>query len=96
MRTPQFTSMNNGKRQIIQLLNRNVVANVTMMRVVQIACYVASVVVLAFSIWSLTHSELTGAQVVFGLLLASCGPLVFLGMGLVLPAVTAAQDSQEE
>ena len=96
MRTPQFTSMNNGKRQIIQLLNRNVFANVTMMRVVQIACYVASVVVLALSIWNLTHSELTAAQIVFGLLLASCGPLVFLGMGLALPAVAATEDAEAE
>ena len=96
MRTPQFTSMNNGKRQIIQLLNRNVVASVTMMQVVQIACYVTSVVVLALSIWNLTHSELTGAQIVFGLLLASCGPLVFLGAGLVLPAVAATEDAEAE
>lgn len=88
--------MNNGKRQIIQLLNRSVVANVTMMRVVQIACYVASVVVLALSIWNLTHSELTGARIFFGLLLASCGPLVFLGAGLVLPAVTATEESRDE
>ena len=96
MRTPQFTSMNNGKRQIIELLNRNVVANVTMMRVVQIACYIASVVVLAVSIWNLTHSELTAGRIIFGLLLASCGPLVFLGMGLVLPVVIATEDSREE
>lgn len=88
--------MNNGKRQIIQLLNRNVVANVTMMRVVQIACYLASVIVLAVGIWNLTHSELTVARIFFGLLLASCGPLVFLGLGLVLPVVTATENSQSE
>ena len=83
--------MNKGKRQIIQLLNRNVVASVTMMRVVQIACYISSVVVLAWSIWNLTHSELTGTEIVFGLLTASLGPLVFLGVGVLLPLLIAGE-----
>lgn len=88
--------MNYGKRQIIQLLKRNVVAKVTMMRVVQIACYFASVAVLALSIVYLALSELTGAQILFGLLLSSLGPLLFLGMGLVLPLVTRMEESQSE
>ena len=88
--------MNKGKRQIIQLLNRNVVANVTMMRVVQIVCYIASVVVLALSIWNLTRSDLTGTQIILGMLVSSLGPLVFLGIGLLLPMVTSSKDTQIE
>ena len=88
--------MNKGKRQIIQLLNRNVVANVTMMRVVQIVCYIASVVVLALSIWNLTRSDLTGTQIILGMLVSSLGPLVFLGIGLLLPVVTSSKDTQIE
>jgi len=53
------------KQQIIQLLNRNIVANVTLMRFVQIACFVSSVGVLAFSAWNLTRLDLTAVQVIF-------------------------------
>ena len=89
--------MNKGKRQIIQLLNRQVVANVTMMRVVQIACYIASVIVLVASIWLLAYSELTKKQIILGMLLSSLGPLFFIGIGLVLPVlVTATEDTQAE
>ena len=93
---PQITHMNKGKRQIIQLLNRNVVANVTMMRVVQVVCYIASVVVFALSIWNLTRSDLTGTQIILGMLVSSLGPLVFLGIGLLLPMVTSSKDTQIE
>ena len=88
--------MNKGKRQIIQLLNRNIVANLTLMRFVQITCYIASVVVLALSIWNLTHSDLSGAQIILGMLLSSLGPLLFIGIGLLLPIVTATEDTQAE
>ena len=86
--------MNKGKRQIIQLLNRNLIANVTMMKAVQISCYLASVLVLAWSIWNLTHSELTGTQIVFGLLTSSLGPVVFLGIGVLLPLWIAGETSE--
>jgi hypothetical protein len=86
--------MKKGKKQIIQLLNRNIIANVTMMRVVQIACYLASVLVLAGSIWNLTHSELNGTQIVFGLLLSVLGPLVFLGIGVLLPLLIARESEE--
>ena len=88
--------MNKGKRQIIQVLNRNVVANVTMMKVVQIACYIASVVVLALSIWNLTRSDLSGTQIILGMLLSSLGPLFSIGIGLLLPVVTSSEDTQAE
>lgn len=89
--------MNKGKRQIIQLLNRNIVANVTMMKVVQIACYLASVLMLVLSIWNLTRSDLSGTQIVLGMVLSSLGPLFFIGIGLVLPVVvTAREDTQAE
>lgn len=88
--------MNKGKRQIIQLLNRNIVANVTMVKVVQIACYVASVLTLVLSIWFMSRSDLSGRQIILGMLLSSLGPLFFIGIGLVLPAVTASEDTQAE
>ena len=89
--------MNKGKRQIIQLLNRNVVASVTMMRIVQIACFVASILVVVLGIWKLTTSDLSGAQIVFGLLSSSLGPLLFLGIGVFLPmVVTSTEDNQAE
>ncbi len=87
--------MNKGKRQIIQLLNRNVIAKVTMMRVIQVSCYLASIAVLAFSIWHLAFSELTKAQIVLGFLCSSLGPLIFISIGLLLPIVTATDDPQK-
>lgn len=86
--------MNKGKRQIIQLLNRNLIANVTMMKAVQISCYLASVLVLAWSIWNLTHSELTVTQITCGLLTSSLGPVVFLGIGVLLPLWIAGETSE--
>ena len=91
---PQLQFMNKGKRQIIQLLNRNVVAKVTMMRVIIIACYLSSVLVLAWSFWKLTHSDLTGTQIVFGLLMSSLGPLVFLGLAVLLPLLSAGEPTE--
>lgn len=88
--------MNKGKRQIIQILNRNVVANVTMLRVLQIACFVASVFVLVLGVWTLIRSDLTAAQIVLGLLVSSFGPLVFLAIGLLLPVVSRMGDAQVE
>ena len=85
---------NKGKKQIIQLLNRNIIANVTMMRAVQIACYVSSVLVLAGSIWDLMRSELNGEQIVFGLLLSIFGPLVFLGIAVLLPMLVARETEE--
>ena len=86
--------MNKGKRQIIQLLNRNVIATVTMMKVVQIMCYISSVLVLAWSFWNLMHSDLTATEIVFGLLVSILGPLVFLGIGVLLPLLIAGQTAE--
>ena len=83
-------------RQIIQLLNRNIIANVTWMRFVQIACFVASVVVLALSAWNLSRLELTVAQIIFGILLSSLTSLVFIGIGLLLPSVAVREGEESE
>jgi hypothetical protein len=88
--------MKTGKRQIIQLLNRNIVANVTVMRFVQITCFVASVLVLAVSVWNLTRVELTAVQTVFGILLSSLTSLVFIGFGLLLPSLAVVEGEQSE
>ena len=92
--SPQLEFMNKGKRQIIQLLNRNVVAKVTMMKVIQIACYIASVILLAWSFWNLTHSDLTAMQIVRGLLVSVLGPLVFLGIAVLLPLLSAGESTE--
>ena len=91
---PQLEFMNKGKRQIIRLLNRNVIANVTMMKMVQVSCYLSSVLVLGWSIWNLTHSDLTGTQIVFGLLTSTLGPLVFLGIGVLLPLLISGEAAE--
>ena len=88
--------MNNGKRQIIRLLNRNVVAKVTLMRCVQFACCVAGAAVFALALRGLLRSELTGAQIVLWLLMCSAGPLVFIGAALVLPMVAEKEDTRVE
>jgi len=85
-----------GKRQIIQLLNRNIVANVTLMRFAQIACFFASVAVLAVSAWNLTRLDLTAAQTIAGILLSSLASLVFIGIGLLLPSAAAVDGEQSE
>jgi hypothetical protein len=92
---PPDHKMNKGKRQIIQLLNRNVVANVTITRVIQVTCYLASIAVLAFSIWHLAFSELTKLQIALGFLCSSLGPLFFISIGLLLPIVAATDDPQK-
>lgn len=86
--------MKTAKRQILQLLNRTTVANVTLMRLVQIASLVASVVVFAASAWDLTRLELTAAQTILGIFLSSLTSLFFIGIGLLLPSVAATDGEQ--
>jgi hypothetical protein len=85
-----------GTRQIIKLLNQNLVANVTVMKAVQIACFLASVAVLSLGIWSLTRSELTVVQTIFGIFLSSLTSLLFIGIGLLLPSVAEMEEEQSE
>ena len=88
--------MKNAKRQIIQLLNRIVIGNVTFMRVLQVTCFVASVGVLAFTACDLMHFELTAVQAVVGVLLSSLTSLVFIGIGLLLPSVAGMEGEQSD
>ena len=85
-----------AKRQIVQLLNRIVVANVTLMRFAQVACFVTSVIVLTLGIWNLIHCELTAVQTVLGILLSSLTSLVFIGIGLLLPNAIATDGEESE
>jgi hypothetical protein len=73
------------KHPIVQLLKRNIVADEILMRVVQLACFVAGVAVLALSIWKLTRLDLTEAQLFAGVLLALVTPLLLIVIGLLLP-----------
>ncbi len=88
--------MNNGKRQIIQLLNRRVIAQVTWMQCVQAGCFIASVLALVLGIWALVRLDLSVLQIVLGVLISSLVPLVFAGIGILLPTLAAAEDSQPE
>ncbi len=88
--------MNNGKRQITQLLNRRVAGQVTWMQCVQAACFIASVVALGLGIWALVRLDLSVVQIVLGVLVSSLVPLVFAGIGVLLPTLAAAGDSQPE
>jgi hypothetical protein len=93
---PRIATMNNEKRRIRKLLNKPVVANVTLMQCVQCVCYMAGTAVFARAVWSLARTELTIAQTVVWFLVCSMGPLIFIGIALLLPMLAAAEDAQAE
>ena len=86
--------MKTVKRQIIQLLNRTLVANVTLMRFVQAACLLVGVAVLTVGVWRLTYSDLTAFQAIVGVLFSSLISLAFIGVGLLLPSFATLGDEQ--
>lgn len=61
------------------------------MRLGQGACFVAGVLVGALSFWKLTRLDLTEAQLFFGVLLSFVTPLLFIIIGLQLPAWRAVK-----
>lgn len=93
---PDKDCMRITKRQIIKLLNRNLTTNVTVMRCLQISCFLASVVILSLAIWNLTRLELTAAQILLGVLMSSLTSMVFIGVGLLLPGIATLTDEHAE
>lgn len=61
------------------------------MRLGQVACFVASGIVLAVSFWKLTRLDLTVAQLYCGVLLSLTTPLLFIVIGLLLPMSAATK-----
>jgi uncharacterized membrane protein len=81
------------KLHIAQILNRNIVADDTLMRLGQFLCFVAGVFVLSLSLWKLSRLDLSEAQVFFGVLLSLITPLLLVLMGLLLPIARTAKNA---
>jgi len=78
------------KLQITQALNRNIVADDTVAKLVRVLCFLASIFVLSLSLWKLSHSDLNESQIFFGVLLSSVTPMLLIILGLLLPiAITS-------
>ena len=84
------------KHPIVQLLNRNVVADETLIRLAQVACFVVGVAVLALSIWKLARLDLTEAQLFCGVLLALVTPLLLIVIGLLLPISITTRSAKRQ
>ncbi len=63
------------------------------MRLAQVACFVAGLVVLALSFWKLTRLDLTEAQLFLGVIMSCAMPLIFIVIGLLLPLSRATKEA---
>ena len=81
------------KQQIAQILNRNIVADHTLMGLVQILCFVGGIVAFGLSFWKLSRLELTEVQLFFGVLLSTITPLLFIVIGLLVPLATTVKNA---
>lgn len=88
--------MRNMKRQFIQLLNHNIVANIPLVSVARIVCFVASGAVLMFGIWNLVRFDLPAVGTLFGVLLSSFTSVIFVALGLFLPKVARMETGPSE
>jgi hypothetical protein len=79
------------RQQIAESLNGKITSDAFDVRFAQLACFAASLLVLALSVWKLTRLELTEAQLFFGILLSFVMPLNFIVIGLLLPLSGAAR-----
>ena len=84
------TRLSPMKHQIAQILNRSIVADETVIRLGQIACFVAGIAVLALSLWKLSRLELTESGLFFGVLLSLVAPLLLIILGVLLPMTRTA------
>ena len=70
---------------LIRFSGRTISSDAFDQRLGQVFCWVASVVLLSVSWWKLTQFELSESQLLFGMLLSLCPPLLLVIVGLVLP-----------
>ena len=71
------------------MLNRKIVADDTVFKLVQTLCFVVSIFVLTLSLWKVSCFNLTEPQMFFGVLLSFITPLLFIVLGLLLPRAIA-------
>ena len=81
------------KQQITQILNRNIVADNTLLSLLQIMCFLLSIVALVLSFWKLSRLDLTESQLFFGVLLSLITPLLFIVLGLLLPLARTVKNA---
>ena len=79
--------------QIAQILNRKIVADATVAKLVQVMCFVASLLVLSLSLWKLARLDLSESQLFLGFLLAPITPMLLIILGLVLPGAIAPKSA---
>ena len=79
------------RQQITESLNYKVTNDAFDMRLAQVACFVAGLLVLALSFWKLTRLDLTEAQLFLGILLSFAMPLLFIVISLLLPLSRATK-----
>lgn len=84
------------KPPLTQILNRHVVADATAARFVQILCIIMGAALLFLPVWTLSHWEVTKAQMLFGILLSLNSALLFIGFGALLPMVIAPKKTQAQ
>ncbi len=63
------------------------------MKLVQGACFVTSLLVLAASFWKLMRLDLTEIQLYCGVLLSLTTPLLFVVIGLLIPMSAATKNA---
>ena len=80
------------KHQIAQILNRKIVADATVAKLVQILCFVGSIFVLALSLWKVSQVDLTELQIFGGVLLSSIIPMLLIILGLLLPTAISPKN----
>ena len=81
------------KHQITQILNRNIVADATVAKLVQAMCFVASIVLLFLPIRVLAGLGLAKSQMLFGVLLSFVAALLLIVLGILLPMAIAPKKS---
>ena len=80
------------KRKLAELLSRNVIADITLMRCVQGCCFMIAALVFGFGIWGLAHWKLSAVQIFIGFGWTTILPLLLTGSGLLLPLFVGQED----
>ncbi len=80
------------KRKFADLMRRNVVAEVTVMKCVQACCFLTAMLVFAYGLWNLAHLDLTAAQILLGIAWTTFLPMLLAGSALLLPLAARRED----